>query len=595
MGPTTKSITVAGGVTFPQLIEVYLRARQAAWWRAARISCWSKPANDTRNVKAALLAIERLRARAAARRIPDDGLGHHRDHRAPCWPGRPPTRSARPSLHADLLSIGLNCGTGPEFMTDHLRTIARWRRCASPAIPTPACPTRKASTWRRPTTVAAQLERFIDNGWLNIVGGCCGTTDAHIRAIAQMAEGKRPRPVPGALAPRLLFRHRAGGGRREQPPADRRRAHQRHRLAPVQEHGGRREVGGSHRDRALAGEERRAHRGRLPANHRPRRDRGHPAVLRQADPQDQSAGHDRHHRSQGAWSWRSPTARARASSTPSTWRTAKRSSSASAPSPGATARRWWWARIDEDKLQAQAFTRERKLAVAERSYQLLTGKVRHPARGHHHRSAGVSLRHRRRQLHRRGGRDHRRHPPGEGEAAVRQDGAGHFQHLVRPAGGGARGGELGLPVLLHQGRARPGHRQRREAGALRVHSRRGAAPGGEPAVQFARRWMRPTNRCAPRPRTGGSRPPEQKAAINQFHIAAITEHFRKTGKRVKQHAEDLPLDQRLANYIIEGTKDGLVADLDRKLRRRRRAARHHQRAADGRAWPKWAGCSTTTS
>ena len=57
---------------------------------------------------------------------------------------------------------------------------------------------------------------------------------------------------------------------------------------------------------------------------------------------------------------------------------------------------------------------------------------------------------------------------------------------------------------------------------------------------------------------------EQKAAINQFHIAAIAEHFRKTGARVKQHAEDLPLDQRLANYIIEGTKDGLIADLDRK-------------------------------
>ena len=57
---------------------------------------------------------------------------------------------------------------------------------------------------------------------------------------------------------------------------------------------------------------------------------------------------------------------------------------------------------------------------------------------------------------------------------------------------------------------------------------------------------------------------EQKAAINQFHIARIAEHFRQTGARVKQHAEDLPLDPRLANYIIEGTRDGLVADLDRK-------------------------------
>src|SRR5208283_1041395 len=57
---------------------------------------------------------------------------------------------------------------------------------------------------------------------------------------------------------------------------------------------------------------------------------------------------------------------------------------------------------------------------------------------------------------------------------------------------------------------------------------------------------------------------EQKIAINQFHIAAITAHFRHAVKKDKQKAADLPLDQRLANYIIEGTKDGLVADLDRK-------------------------------
>src|SRR5207245_8085199 len=58
--------------------------------------------------------------------------------------------------------------------------------------------------------------------------------------------------------------------------------------------------------------------------------------------------------------------------------------------------------------------------------------------------------------------------------------------------------------------------------------------------------------------------PEEKVAINQFHIAAIAEHFRKVGAKVKQKAADLPLDQRLANYIIEGTRDGLIADLDRK-------------------------------
>ena len=58
---------------------------------------------------------------------------------------------------------------------------------------------------------------------------------------------------------------------------------------------------------------------------------------------------------------------------------------------------------------------------------------------------------------------------------------------------------------------------------------------------------------------------EQKAAINQFHIAAVAEHFRGASKSRKAAAESLPLDQRLANYILEGSKDGLVADLDRKL------------------------------
>ena len=52
-------------------------------------------------------------------------------------------------------------------------------------------------------------------------------------------------------------------------------------------------------------QERRAHRRRLPAKHRSRRDQRHPAVLREADPQDQSADHDRHHRSRRRWSWRS--------------------------------------------------------------------------------------------------------------------------------------------------------------------------------------------------------------------------------------------------------------------------------------------------
>src|SRR5258707_164979 len=55
-----------------------------------------------------------------------------------------------------------------------------------------------------PTTLAEQLEKFVDHGWLNFIGGCCGTTEKHIRAIAQMVEGKKPRVRP-AEAHRAVY------------------------------------------------------------------------------------------------------------------------------------------------------------------------------------------------------------------------------------------------------------------------------------------------------------------------------------------------------------------------------------------------------
>jgi 5-methyltetrahydrofolate--homocysteine methyltransferase len=58
---------------------------------------------------------------------------------------------------------------------------------------------------------------------------------------------------------------------------------------------------------------------------------------------------------------------------------------------------------------------------------------------------------------------------------------------------------------------------------------------------------------------------EQKMAINQFHIAAISEHFRKTGRREKKQLTDLPINERLSRYIVEGTKYGLLTDLELKI------------------------------
>ena len=165
-------------------------SRPKAWSRAAPTILLIETCFDTRNVKAGLLAVEQLRARAGHR---DSGDGF-RDHRAHGHDaGRPAGRRVvrldraprsarrRPELRH---RSGVHDGPHPHAQRDG---VAR----ASPAIRTPACRTRTASICETPESLAAQLERFVEHGWLNIVGGCCGTTPAHIRAIAQMVEGKQ--------------------------------------------------------------------------------------------------------------------------------------------------------------------------------------------------------------------------------------------------------------------------------------------------------------------------------------------------------------------------------------------------------------------
>ncbi|HSF22654.1 MAG TPA: vitamin B12 dependent-methionine synthase activation domain-containing protein, partial [Blastocatellia bacterium] len=96
-------------------------------------------------------------------------------------------------MHAELLSLGLNCATGPEFMTDHIRSLAGLTENRVSCIPNAGLPNEEGVYLETPETFSATIERFVDHGWINLVGGCCGTTAAHIRALAQMVEGKRPR------------------------------------------------------------------------------------------------------------------------------------------------------------------------------------------------------------------------------------------------------------------------------------------------------------------------------------------------------------------------------------------------------------------
>ncbi|HXG68380.1 MAG TPA: methionine synthase, partial [Blastocatellia bacterium] len=191
MGPTTKAITVTGGVTFAQLIEAF--HDQAAGLVAGGADILLlETQQDTRNVKAGLLGIWRL-FEEIGYKVPVMVSGTI-ETTGTMLAGQTAEAFVTSMMHADLLSIGLNCATGPEFMTDHIRSIAALAETRVSCVPNAGLPDTETGCYHEsPESLAATLEKFIDRGWLNMVGGCCGTADAHIRALAQMVEGKRPR------------------------------------------------------------------------------------------------------------------------------------------------------------------------------------------------------------------------------------------------------------------------------------------------------------------------------------------------------------------------------------------------------------------
>src|SRR5438067_1328869 len=195
IGPTTKAITVTGGVTFEELKQNFYEQAKALIEGGADILL-VETCQDTRNIKAALLSISEL-SKELGYKIPPMGSGTIESMGA-MLAGQTADALYASVAHADLLSVGLNCATGPEFMTDHIRTLHEMASARISCYPNAGLPNDEGKYLETPQSLAAQLGKFAELGWLNIVGGCCGTTPAHIKAVAQVVEGKKPRQVPGS-------------------------------------------------------------------------------------------------------------------------------------------------------------------------------------------------------------------------------------------------------------------------------------------------------------------------------------------------------------------------------------------------------------
>jgi 5-methyltetrahydrofolate--homocysteine methyltransferase len=190
MGPTTKAMTVTGGVTFDELV-VHYRTQAIGLLTGGADVLLLETTQDTRNLKAGLIGVEQAFAEVGWRvpimaSVTIEPMGT-------MLAGQAIDALYASLMHAPLLSIGLNCATGPEFMTDHVRSLSALAKMRTSCYPNAGLPDVDGNYAETPEKLTRELSRFMDEGWLNIVGGCCGTTPAHIRALSAAAEGRKPR------------------------------------------------------------------------------------------------------------------------------------------------------------------------------------------------------------------------------------------------------------------------------------------------------------------------------------------------------------------------------------------------------------------
>ncbi len=191
LGPTTKTISVTGGVTFDELAAAY-REQALGLIEGGADLLLLETTQDTLNLKAGLIGIDQALAELG-REVPLAVQGTI-EPMGTLLAGQDAEAFYTSLAHRDLLWLGFNCATGPEFMTDHIRTLAGLSRFAVACLPNAGLPDEDGKYNETPEMLANTIGRFIAAGWLNVVGGCCGTGPEHIRLLSRQVAGATPRP-----------------------------------------------------------------------------------------------------------------------------------------------------------------------------------------------------------------------------------------------------------------------------------------------------------------------------------------------------------------------------------------------------------------
>ncbi|MEC8855825.1 MAG: methionine synthase, partial [Chloroflexota bacterium] len=187
MGPTTKTISVTGGINFEELAGDY-HIQAAGLIEGGVDLLLLETSQDTLNVKSGLEGIDRAFAELG-REVPVAVQGTV-EPMGTLLAGQDVEAFYTSLAHRDLLWIGLNCATGPNFMTDHIRTLASLSKFPVACVPNAGMPDENGNYNETPEAMAETVGRFVESGWVNLVGGCCGTVPRHVELLASLASGK---------------------------------------------------------------------------------------------------------------------------------------------------------------------------------------------------------------------------------------------------------------------------------------------------------------------------------------------------------------------------------------------------------------------
>ncbi len=202
LGPTSRTASISPDVNDPGFRNTSFDELRRAYGEAVEglidggaDTIMVETIFDTLNAKAALYAIDEVFERRGGR-LPIMISGTITDRSGRTLSGQTAEAFHASLAHSRPLSFGLNCALGASDMREHVETLARVSHSHVSAHPNAGLPNAFGEYDETPEEMAATLREFATSGLLNLVGGCCGTTPAHIKAIAEAVRGVPPRALP---------------------------------------------------------------------------------------------------------------------------------------------------------------------------------------------------------------------------------------------------------------------------------------------------------------------------------------------------------------------------------------------------------------